>query len=535
MKATVLGQHSGPLRIAAFSDYRAQDMRLLIDAFSKIQPPPDLILYGGDDVERFNDGTNENFFELLASRARYGLCAIVGNDELPATRKLISGKQVFNLHKAPAQVGDYLILGSEGAPSRSDLPGIGYILYSEREIGKHLDTQRKAAKAKRLIVVSHAPPAGILDQAKRFSVDGQPRSIGSRALRRFIQKRKDVALTVCGHVHRCGGQHLKFRRTLVVNTANHDDDKAIARIAIVELGLTKEPRVEWQRIRPVSMVPGIGPASTERLDGLGIRTVDELALAQPALLRGVLPCGRPPELLIARARAIVEDRPSVLQSLKSTETTPIYLDIETDLDQTYIWLIGLCVGEEGEYRGFFADSPADERRILELFLGHAERYPGSSVLTCSGSRFEERMIRKRLSSLGFPTLVCERMTDLHQTISTAVALPTPSCRVKEIGAFFGYRYKHPDLDGFRVASLYQHCFQKLRNSARRRALQKKLCEYNEDDVRCLPFILRSIRGLCAVESVEPIRTENLFTSGDNSDSERSEREVIVSTSERYPS
>src|SRR5207245_130879 len=40
-------------RVVAFSDYRVQDIDLLIDFIKKVNPPPDLLLYGGDDIDRF--------------------------------------------------------------------------------------------------------------------------------------------------------------------------------------------------------------------------------------------------------------------------------------------------------------------------------------------------------------------------------------------------------------------------------------------------------------------------------------------------
>jgi predicted RecB family nuclease len=178
----------------------------------------------------------------------------------------------------------------------------------------------------------------------------------------------------------------------------------------------------------------------------------------------------------------------------------VFLDVETDLGQSYIWLVGLCAGREGECQSLFAESPAYEKRILLDFLSFMERYPAANILTCSGSRFDERMVRRRLSHYGLSTAVCDRMIDLHRTISRAVALPTSSYRVKEIGTFFGYRYKHSDLDGFRVASLYEGRYQQLRNPQGRRKLALRLREYNEDDVRCLPFILRAIEDLPKAEA-----------------------------------
>ena len=493
-KTFELGAHSGPLRLVAFSDYRVQDVELVIEELSKIDPRPDLILYAGDDIDRFRPLGGKNLFEAIARHARYGLCAVAGNDDKPAIRRLICGKSVFNVHLSPLTLGSYAILGVDGAPS-SDFGAIGFILHSEQEIAAHLSSQQKVVASKQIIVLSHAPPEGILDQAVRFSLDEKPRSIGSRALRKFVETRKKVALVVCGHVHRCGGKHKRAYGATVVNAANHDDYKAEARLAIIELGSSGRPKVEWRQIRTVSVVPGVGLDSAERLSALGIRTAEDLADSQPKVVRSAVRCGRSSDMLVARARALVEDRPIIIQAPKLPEDREVFLDIETDLGQSYVWLIGLCLDRDAEYKSFFAQSPGDEKSILLGFLSFMERYPAANILTCSGSRFEERTIRSRLSYYGLPTAVCERMIDIHQTISRTVALPTKSYKVKEIGAFFGYRYKHADLDGSLVASLYENNFRQLRDPQKRRRLALKLLEYNEDDVRCLPFILRAIERL----------------------------------------
>jgi len=495
-----LGAHSGGLRLVALSDYRAGDVDLLIAEISKIRPPPDLILYGGDDIERFHPSPRDNAFERIASYARYGLCAVVGNDELPAVGKLLSGKSVFNVHSAPAKLGNYAVLGVEGAPYRSDLEALGYCR-SEREIEVHLRRQRRSVGRASLIILSHAPPEGILDLAVRFSLDKKPRSIGSRALRKFLKAHRSVALVVCGHVHRCGGMHKRTCGTTVVNAANHDDDAAASRFAVIDLGLRTQPKVEWREIRGVSTLPGIGPTSSDRLRAVGIRTVEELAAAPAALVRRTIGgLGRPPEVVHARARAIVEGRPILLRRPEFPARPRVFLDIETDFRQTYIWLIGLCVGDGGEYHDFFAESPGDEKAILLDFLRFMEGHPETDILTCSGSRFDERTMRSRLSSHGLPTALCDRMIDLGPAIRRAVALPIKSERVKDVGRFFGYRYKHPDLDGLDVALLYGGSYRGTKHARRRRELGRKLREYNEDDVRCMPFILAAIERLSESEA-----------------------------------
>jgi Icc-related predicted phosphoesterase len=213
---------SEALRIVAFSDYRVQDISLLLDFIRELHPRPNLILYAGDDVERFHT-QSENLFEHLATTSTHGLCAVLGNDPpqedeesknkdvyvIPDTRALrryIRGAGVYNVHEAPLVIGDYAVIGIEGAPTDERLGPMGVVIYSEASIARHLRLAAKSARGKRLILVSHCPPRGSLDFAIRFG----KRPIGSVALRTFLRKRRDVPLVVCGHVHYCGGHVIPF-------------------------------------------------------------------------------------------------------------------------------------------------------------------------------------------------------------------------------------------------------------------------------------------------------------------------------------
>jgi len=490
-KPVNLGDHPGRLRIAAFSDYRAQDIEIVVNEIAKIRPRPDLVFYAGDDISRFRR-RGKNFFEIIASHSRYGLCAVAGNDDDPSTRRLISGKSVFDVHFRPVILGQYAILGVDGAPRRSDLEGIGYLLHTEGEIKRHLVSQAGVVGPRRLLMLSHAPPDGVLDQAIRFSLNREPRSIGSRAVKNFVVTNKETALVVCGHVHRCGGQDHKLANAVVVNAANHDDFEAVAHLAVIDLA-PKHTTVKWRVLKPISSVPGIGPAYAERLIKRGIRTVEQLAACNIDKIRRAVPYA---ELVSVRARAIAENRPFLFrQPSPKPKGVEVFLDIETDLRQEYVWLVGLCIGRKGKYRKFFAKSRKDELRVLSNLLAFMQAHPNARIVTCSGSRFEERIMRKRLLAHDLPADICNRMEDVHQSISHSVALPTSSYKVKDMGKFWGYRYKHPELDGFAVAQLYEGRYRRSRNLVQRRKLAKKLIEYNEDDVRCLPFILDAIERM----------------------------------------
>lgn len=487
-----LGPHSGNLRLIAFSDYRVQDIQLLAEEIAKLSPPPDVILYGGDDICRFRPSEDENLFERLAACSRYGLFGVIGNDDEPGVARLVSGKMVFNVHRAPIILGDYAILGVEGAPTPP-----GFVVHSEKEIAKHLALQKKSVGQRKLIIVSHAPPAGTLDKALRFSPNRKPRSIGSRALRKFVDANRRVALIICGHVHRCGGGHEKLNRAVVINAACHDHFGEIGRFAITDLEFSGRAKVEWREILEVSCVAGVGPSTVERLRQIGVRTVDELAKLSLASLARVGSLGRSPEILQARARAHSEARPILLRPLQLPPGPEIFLDIETDPDggKKYVWLIGFCVGRDGPYKSYFAATPDDEKRILTDFIHSIQAYPNANVLTFSGSRFEERIFRERLSTHQLDMSLCSRIVDLSPILWRSIALPIGSEELKEAAKYFGYSFKHAELSGFEIAMCYQNEYCQLRNATKREKLEQRFLEYNEDDVRCLPSILEAIDKL----------------------------------------
>jgi Icc-related predicted phosphoesterase len=491
-KAARLGEHSGPLRLIAFSDWRVQDISLLAEEIAKFSIKPDLILYGGDDIARFRD-QGRNLFEDLARCSKYGVCAVAGNDDLPGHQEHITGHSVFDVHASPVTLGDFAVLGVEGAPSAP-----GFLLHSEREISSHLARQKRAARRKNLILISHCPPENCLDKSVRFSLDGRPRSIGSRSVRKFVRAHRRVKLVICGHSHRCGGRHQRLGRALVVNAASHDWLGNVGRFAVITVGTNGKIEVEWREIVEVACIPGIKDRSAAQLRAAGIRTPQELADCETSTLAAALPHpARPLEVLKARARALVEGQPILISPLRLPPNPEIFLDIETDSagGYNYVWLIGLCVGREGPYQAFFAETPADERKILTAFVEFAASQSTANFLAFSASKLEERVLRRRLSFHGLSTYACSRIVNICHPFQKSVALPMDSESVKDIAEMLGFRYRHAGLDGLGVALLYERKYIRSKNSVRRKALKRKLLEYNEDDVRSLPFILDAVANL----------------------------------------
>ncbi len=97
---------------------------------------------------------------------------------------------------------------------------------------------------KKLIVLSHTPPYGVLDLALRFG----RRHIGSRPLREFLESSANTLLCVSGHVHSQGARSEKFGNTLVVNAASHDGMGDPGRVATIEITKGAVASIKWDEV-----------------------------------------------------------------------------------------------------------------------------------------------------------------------------------------------------------------------------------------------------------------------------------------------
>ena len=485
------------LNIMAFSDCRIQPLEWFVSWVQEFGGQLDLILYAGDDIARFRPDSKTNYFEQLAALTRYGLCAVAGNDDVPKQRTLISGRKVYDVHRRPVLLGDYCILGLEGAPDRPGI-GIGHLLHSERAIAEHLRAGARIAGRRRVVLVSHAPPYDCLDTALRFGV----RRIGSKALASWLKVRRSsrgIAAVVCGHVHRCGGQERRFGKTVVVNVASHDnrgEPLRIARVhdrpgwvgqpAMVNTGLAAE-HDELLRVN------GIGPEYASRLGTAGINTVADLAGCPSEVVGRALRWGpRAAAVFPARAQALLERRPIPFGPLRILEGPRVYFDIETDpVPVTFVWLVGCYVVATGEVRQFLASRPDEEGEMLRAFADFAAGVGDAAWLYFSASDFDKRILVPRLQHHGLPVPPgLTRSLDVQPRLRAAVAPPVSSFGLKDVARAFGYRYKHPDLDGLAVAAEYLDC---ARTGL---PIPARLLEYNRDDLLSLHHLVEQVAQLC---------------------------------------
>jgi Icc-related predicted phosphoesterase len=496
------------IRIIAFSDWRVQDYEDLLKLIERI-PDCDIILYGGDDLDRLIDA--RDVVKQIAERtSAERLLFVAGNDDTPEDRQsLMEEDFAHNLHEEPFVYKDFAFLGLEGTTD-----GMGFIHHTEAEVNETLDKQLKSLKKRKTgkkltkVIVSHAPPHNVLDiamrHAKFFGREGA-RSIGSTSLRYFLDKNW-VPLTICGHVHLCGGrQEALPNKNLVINIASHDDPSAEGKIAVIELRRTGQAEVSFHSTRLLLYEHELGRlrhVAVKRVRQLlqnGIKSLADVTEGNRDKLR-IPSCGerhiniwiRQAEMFRSGISGIEIIAPERMAFLR--ESHYVVWDIETDLDQKHIWLIGALDTKTGEKIQFF--DPDDEKACIKGFINWMEKRRTATPISFSSTRLDARALENSLSKYGLTDTanVCKRDIDLCSKMQYNCAHTYPSTKVKELAYHLGYKFKHPDIDGMSVGIM----FTRYLRTGRAPDKWEPYLEYNEDDVAATLLVLNKLKEIDAL-------------------------------------
>lgn len=479
------------LRIMAFSDWRVQnisDINYLLKKYGTV----DLILYAGDDLLRFvEDGLNH--FTEFSKFTNYGLVlAVIGNDEpYPYAKSVLKNEGIHDLYDQSVIVGDYAFLGLE-----SSTKGPAVFQHKEVDFANHLKAQFKYLKNKKLIILSHTPPFNILDLGKRFKEeDIDTHHIGSTALRKFVDNNK-VSLTICGHCHLQGGMSTVAGGTMVINISSHDAPNSFGNVAIIEYSIngihtsifTTEELIPVDSPRRLRYV---GPTRCEKLAKCGITSISQIAnIENIRLASKQLGIAKKQVLkLRAKAKSLLFSEIYQIQPLVPFEKKPIFFDIETDNCRNRVWLIGFLIDDN--FKQLFADNWEQEKEILTRFLQVLKQHPNNMLVSYSTKSFDFVTIRQALerNELDVDFFKKYPHVDLGTHLSRTYIFPNQNYALKELGAFLGYNFKHADLDGLYVAINY------MAHADNGEELDPRIFEYNEDDVRVIPYLLEKALSL----------------------------------------
>ena len=480
------------ITILAFSDWRVQDIDELIEQVKTLDENLDIIVYAGDDVRRFLS-QGQNKFEELANYSKYGVFAVIGNDCSQNDKSILKGNKVFDLHEQSQIIDNFLFIGQEGA-TKDIFPPLGATLYGEDEIHTHLSQMIKGHKNKKIVLISHSPPHSILDTAIRFHRSGGT-SIGSTAIHQFIKKNR-VILTICGHCHLMGGRYKKLGRKTILNIASHDHNGAAGRLAIVKIShkwkeaiVSFSPQIkDLYSVYGLYSIYGIGSKYYKKLQEAGIKTVKQLSLLSSEEISKRTGISKS---VVSRwplqARVSLNKENLLLEQIDLKN--PVFVDIETNLTGTFVFMICIVDVQQNICKQFIAyeENDIEEIKIINKFLSFASTY--KKLYCYSGSDFETRILRKRLEYYKIPRENLPLIKDLCYKLRKNLLTHLNTYELKSLGSLFGFNWRH-NIDGIEIPELY-HEFLSSKDKKILRIIQEK----NQDDVMALRHILNEIKKM----------------------------------------
>ena len=174
--------------------------------------------------------------------------------------------------------------------------------------------------------------------------------------------------------------------------------------------------------------------------------------------------------------------------------TSVYLDVESNPDEGYVYLIGLVVvqGDHEHRCSFWADAHDEESRIFELLLDELQRF-GEFTLFCYGSyekTFLQRM-RKTTTRTEFVDRAIASVVNVLSVIYTHFYFCTYSNSLKDIGRLLGVKWTDD-------ASAIQSIVWRIRwQRSRDDHWKNKILTYNIEDCLALMRVTRFIDAAVA--------------------------------------
>lgn len=186
----------------------------------------------------------KNLFAEMSKKVR--IIGVWGNaDNVKILNKVPIEDHIEITHNKIVCIGDFCLLGYNGRPLYIfEKENKEQWAFTEEEIYSDLNGLFKKLKGKKVILVTHDPPYGVLDQVveeyRKYAVgtygerakDGH---VGSVGLREIVDKYKPM-LHVFSHIHECKG--VFAGQTIFVNTGTTGEDEEVAEVSVGPEGVT---------------------------------------------------------------------------------------------------------------------------------------------------------------------------------------------------------------------------------------------------------------------------------------------------------
>ncbi len=251
----------------------------------------------------------------------------------------------------------------------------------------------------------------------------------------------------------------------------------------------------------VTLVAGVGDSHRGKLAEVGVRTVRELANAEPSLLitvKGIGPAFAQRWTRQARVQKVTSAEIREPWAAPAARFDVSY-DIEDFMLDGTVYLHGLLLrpaaatrfGEPthaptdfGRYDGICATAGESEETVWRRFLERLEELDalGDYVVYVytSHDRTHLARLRSHYGSSAALDHFADRFVDLYQVARDHFVFPTESTGLKSLAAFCGFTWRDSDPGGSQSIAWWAYYLEDPIGNA---ALRDRVIAYNEDDVR----------------------------------------------------
>jgi len=295
--------------------------------------------------------------------------------------------------------------------------------------------------------------------------------------------------------------HRKVAQVASLLSAVSPPDKVVNRHC-PECGFHDRCRKDAVGKDELSLLSNLTGKERAKYRGKGIFTVSQLAYTFRPRRRSKRLAARPERYHHAlKALAIRERKIHVVGNPElPMEGTPVFLDVEGLPDRDFYYLVGVRVeGPDGtEHRSLWADSPADEKRVWEVFLGILSEADRPTLLHYGS--FEKTFLKKMCERHGAPpehsaaATAIASATNVLAVIYARIYFPAYSNGLKEIARFLGFEWSDPSATGLLSVS-WRSRWEESRDAG----LRDRLIAYNADDCEALSLVARTIVRLLSPE------------------------------------
>ncbi len=247
----------------------------------------------------------------------------------------------------------------------------------------------------------------------------------------------------------------------------------------------------------LSLLRGMGEKEVRACARKGILTVTQLAHTFRPRRKGKRQTQKAHKRHHALQALAVRDRKVYVLGTPELRDAPVrvYLDVEGDPDEGYVYLIGIIVahGDTEQRHSFWADGKDQEADIFERFLAEVCKYDDFVVLSYGSY---ERAFLKRMSKEAKSKEQADRalgaLVNVLSVVYDHVYFPTHSNGLKEVATFLGCSWSEPGASGTQSV-----VWRKRWEATGAEEWKGALTTYNLEDCAALKKVTELVAGLAA--------------------------------------